>query len=108
MAAGARLRSSELTGAQLLDDLYDRGETLRRRINAATAGAGACVIATGWGSLLNLHPVAGGVTTSDIARPADLAHADPRARELLWFGLLERGFYVAPRGLRRPVARRHR
>ncbi len=42
--------------------------------------------------------VAGGATTSDIARPADLAHADPRARELLWFGLLERGFYVAPRG----------
>jgi glutamate-1-semialdehyde 2,1-aminomutase len=97
LAAGVEVLSNHLPPA-LLDDLFARGEALRARINEATAAADAPVIATGWGSLLNLHPVGGGSTSAAVTNPDDLAHVDPRARELLWFGLLERGFYVAPRG----------
>ena len=53
----------------------------------------AAVRATGWGSILDVHPVAGPVRS-----PADLADADPRWRELLFHDLLAAGFYLAPRG----------
>jgi glutamate-1-semialdehyde 2,1-aminomutase len=49
---------------------------------------------TGWGSMMNLHTVPGPVRS-----PADLAHADQDAKEVLFHELLERGVYTAPRGL---------
>jgi glutamate-1-semialdehyde 2,1-aminomutase len=79
---------------QVLDELFDRGERLRRRVAEVLAAAPGSTpwTVTGWGSMLALHPVAGPVTS-----PGDLAGADPRWRELLFHELLERGVYLAPR-----------
>jgi glutamate-1-semialdehyde 2,1-aminomutase len=40
-----------------------------------------------------IHPVSGPVQT-----PADLDHADPRWRDLLFLDLLADGYYIAARG----------
>lgn len=74
--------------------LNARGDALRDRLNAIFAAAGAPIRATGIGSLMNIHPVAG-----EPKRPSDLAGADQRVRDLIFFDLLEDGFYIARRGL---------
>ncbi len=70
-----------------------RGDALRERLNSQFAAAGAPMQATGVGSLLTVH-----ATTARIRRPEDLVGADPRLLELLFLDLLERGYYIAPRG----------
>jgi glutamate-1-semialdehyde 2,1-aminomutase len=74
--------------------LNARGDRLRERINALAAERGAALQATGLGSLLTLHPLAG-----PIRSPADAARADARLRDLLFFDLVERGIYLARRGM---------
>ena len=92
MAAGAAALG-ELLGPQLLDDLYDRGEALRRRIADVLAASPLPLSVSGMGSLMTIHAVRGPVQS-----PADLAGADPVLKELLFHELIERGIYLAPRG----------
>jgi glutamate-1-semialdehyde 2,1-aminomutase len=73
------------------DALNARGDALRRRLNAACNGRRLQF--TGVGSLMCAHPVSGVIHTA-----ADAAGADPLLRDLLYFDLLERGFYLARRG----------
>jgi glutamate-1-semialdehyde 2,1-aminomutase len=70
-----------------------RGDALRERLNEQFAAAGAPLQATGVGTLMAVH-----ATTAPIRRPEDLAGADPRLLELLFLDLLDRGYYIAPRG----------
>lgn len=70
------------------------GEALRARLNAVLAEGGVPARVAGIGSVMNLHPVAEIPHTPD-----DLAGADPRARDLMYFDLLADGFYMARRGL---------
>lgn len=74
--------------------LNQRGDALRTRLNAIFAAAGVSIRAAGIGSLMNIHPVG-----TEPRRPADLAAADQRMRDLIFFDLLEDGFYTARRGL---------
>ena len=74
-----------------LDALNSRGDRLREALQSVMAPHGWT--ATGMGSMVGFHPVPGPVDS-----PADLAAADDRRRELLFLDLLERGWYVAPRG----------
>jgi len=74
-----------------LDTLNARGNRLREALQAVMAPYGWT--ATGMGSMVGFHPVPGPVNS-----PADIAGADDRRRELLFLDLLERGWYVAPRG----------
>ncbi|MEY4170104.1 MAG: hypothetical protein RLZ94_1177 [Actinomycetota bacterium] len=90
MAAGLA-GLTQVLDDERLDALNARGDRLREQLNAVMAPHGWT--ATGMGSMVGLHPVAGPVHS-----PADLAEADDRRRELLFLDLLERGFYVAPRG----------
>ncbi|MFM1967102.1 MAG: hypothetical protein RL134_2827 [Actinomycetota bacterium] len=90
MAAGLAGLTEVLDGARL-DALNARGDRLRDALNDVMAPYGWT--ATGMGSMVGFHPVSGPVTS-----PADLAGADDRQRELLFLDLLERGWYVAPRG----------
>ena len=53
----------------------------------------APVKATGMGSMITLHPVAGTVKT-----PEDAARADIRLKRLLYLDLLDEGYYMAERG----------
>jgi len=76
-----------------LATLNERGERLRGRVNEAAQRRGLAIQATGLGSLMTLH-----ATDTPIRRPADAAAADPLAKELLFFDLLDRGIYLARRG----------
>ena len=90
MAAGAAIGAT-LVDADALAAVNERGDRLRAGLQARLAGLDWCV--TGWGSILNIHPVPGPVTS-----PADLADADQRWRELFFHDMLAAGFYLAPRG----------
>ena len=90
MAAGAAIGAT-LVDADALAAVNERGDRLRAGLQARLAGFDWCV--TGWGSILNIHPVPGPVTS-----PADLADADERWRQLFFHDMLAAGFYLAPRG----------
>jgi glutamate-1-semialdehyde 2,1-aminomutase len=85
---------SQVFTAEAADRLFNLGEALRARLNAAAAERGASAQWTGLGSLMAPHFVRG-----PVRRPADAASADPRLRELLFLDMLERGFYLARRGM---------
>ncbi len=92
MAAGAAA-TAELLGADVLDALFERGESLMTRISEVFDASPLPLCVSGLGSLMNIHGVAGPVRS-----PADLLDQDPALRELLFHELLERGVYIAPRG----------
>jgi glutamate-1-semialdehyde 2,1-aminomutase len=92
MSAGIAALSEVFT-PEVAVALHARGNALRARLNALFTARGVALQATGSGSLMNLH-----ATTRPIRSPADLTQSDDRVKELLFFGLLERGFYLARRG----------
>jgi glutamate-1-semialdehyde 2,1-aminomutase len=85
MAAGYAGLSSVAT-APALEALNRRGDSLRDGLEALFAEARVGLRVSGLGSLLNIHT------------GPHSAHHSP-AGDLLFFELLERGFYLAPRGL---------
>ena len=92
MAAGLAGLTQVYT-PQAAEALNDRGERLRADLNALFRSAGAPFQATGVGSLMAIH-----ATTAPIERPEDKAGADDDALALLFFDLLEAGYYMARRG----------
>lgn len=93
MAAGlAGLR--ELWTPAAVEPLNRRGDRLRERCNALFAARGLELQASGLGSLMTLHP-----TRRPLRSAADLAGCDGRVRDLLYFALLERGVFIARRGM---------
>jgi glutamate-1-semialdehyde 2,1-aminomutase len=90
MSAGVAGLRNVLTRAAA-DALNARGDALRRRLNAACRGRKLQF--TGIGSLMCAHPVDGVLQTA-----ADAAAVDPLLRDVLYFDMLERGFYLAQRG----------
>lgn len=92
MAAGAAAMT-ELLDASTLDALFARGTALRERIARVFAESGKPLCVSGYGSLMNLHTVAGPVDS-----PGDLDATDVVLKEVLFHELLERGIYLAARG----------
>jgi glutamate-1-semialdehyde 2,1-aminomutase len=90
MAASAAMLSSVLT-RDSIDALFQRGEQLRGQADALLCAHG--FQATGWGSLIGIHP-----TDIPVARASDLADADRRPIELLFHELLDRGIYTGKSG----------
>lgn len=89
-------------GTVALEDIYtpdvavaltERGETLRKRLNAIAETMRVNVQVTGYGSLMNVHP-----TSQPLSNYSDLKAVDDRLRDLLFLDLLEEGYYIAPRG----------
>ncbi len=74
-------------------ELNARGDRLRESLNALFMRYQARMRATGKGSMVTVHPVAG-----DIRSPRDVAKADARLKRLLFLDLLEEGIYIAERG----------
>jgi glutamate-1-semialdehyde 2,1-aminomutase len=70
-----------------------RGDRLREELAQTFRAAGAPFGVTGVGSLLAVH-----ATAAPVRSPADLEQSDPGLLELLFLDLLERGYYLAPRG----------
>ena len=73
--------------------LNERGEKLRHAINDLCMRYQATLQATGVGSMLTLHPIAG-----SIVKPEDTERGDNRLKRLLYLDLLDQGIYIAERG----------
>ena len=98
MAVGAHAVEILLT-AEALDELFERGESLRADL--AARGRPYGITTTGWGSIIGVHPTEDDdpvAEASEVRRPSDLASIDDRVAELLFHGLLARGYYIARRG----------
>jgi glutamate-1-semialdehyde 2,1-aminomutase len=74
--------------------LNGRGDRLRERLSALAADSGAAVSVTGAGSMMAIHMAA-----TPPRNAAEVDAADPLLRELLFLDLLDRGVYIAPRGM---------
>ena len=94
MAAGHAGMSQVFTPS-VADALFARGEALRARLNAAAAAVGVTAVWTGLGSLATVHFGLAGPP----ACPAEADSADKGATELCFLDLLQRGFYLARRGM---------
>jgi glutamate-1-semialdehyde 2,1-aminomutase len=76
------------------DALTARGDRLCERLNALAAEHRAPLVFTGCGSLMTGHFTHGPVRT-----PAQAAVSHQGLKELFFFDMLERGFYLARRGM---------
>jgi glutamate-1-semialdehyde 2,1-aminomutase len=84
---------SQLFTAEVVEALFRRGEELRADLNALSVEAGATLRWTGMGSLLTAH-----FQTEPIRAARDIRPA-PELRELFHLDMLERGYYLARRGM---------
>jgi glutamate-1-semialdehyde 2,1-aminomutase len=73
--------------------LNARGERLRERLNEMFMRYQAPFQATGLGSMMTLHPLAGTIRT-----PEEAEKSDRRIKQLLFLDLLDQGIYIAERG----------
>jgi glutamate-1-semialdehyde 2,1-aminomutase len=94
--------ASMAAGRVVMDRIYPatvahahtaRGEELRKKLLRVIERRGAGLTMTGSGSLMNVHGM-----RSRVTRPDDVLRADDRLKSLLFFLLLEHGYYLAPRG----------
>lgn len=92
MAGGLAAVTQVYTPQEVLA-LNARGDALRERLNALCRAAAAPLQFTGVGSLLNAHG-----TSRPIRSPRDLTTASSEVEALLFFDLLEQGYYLARRG----------
>ncbi len=92
MAAGIATLTEVLIDG-ILERTNQRGDHLRRELNAIFARTRLPMSVTGRGSLMAFHPTAGAIKNS-----RDLAGLDDRWRELLFFDAIDAGFYFARRG----------
>ncbi len=84
---GAALRDHEL------DQLNERGDRLRHQLGDVLGGSNLPLSVSGLGSLLAIH-----ATPVPPLSPPVLGEAARTWQRLLFFHLLEAGYYVAPRG----------
>jgi glutamate-1-semialdehyde 2,1-aminomutase len=92
VAAGIAVHRDILTD-DLIRSVNDRGDHLRVGMNDLFGRAGLPLTATGWGSLMSVHATKGPVTSR-----RDLVATDEVLKELMFFDLLEMGYYLARRG----------
>ncbi|KQX23566.1 glutamate-1-semialdehyde 2,1-aminomutase [Sphingomonas sp. Root50] len=93
MAAGAAgLR--EIYTTERVEALNRAGDDLRGRLNDLFSEANAPLQLIGLGSLMNVH-----ATNRSIRSFVEIDRIDNRLRDLLFFFLADRGYYIARRGL---------
>lgn len=93
MAAGLAGLTQVLTPVAL-EAMNQRGERLREQLNGVFQRHAVGLQFTGLGSVMQLH-----ATDRPLRNAADLAGTDDRIKALLFFDLLERGIFLARRGL---------
>jgi glutamate-1-semialdehyde 2,1-aminomutase len=92
MAAGYAALSKVFT-EEAADALFDKGETLKARLNAIAREKGTTVQVTGSGSIMCIHSVPG-----TLRRPEDAKDPLPDRRKLIHLEMLMRGYTFADRG----------
>jgi len=85
---------TEIYPPAVADALNKTGEALRARLNAIAEKHKAKIRFTGRGSMMNIH-----FTTATVRSVRDTKDADPDLRGLFFFDMLERGIYLARRGM---------
>ncbi len=93
MAAGC-VALGELFTGPVVEALFQRGESLRARLNAACAEAGVEMQFTGAGSMMAAH-----FRRQPISTPYAATPEEEQRRELFFLDMLEAGFYLARRGM---------
>jgi glutamate-1-semialdehyde 2,1-aminomutase len=71
-----------------------QGDALRQALNGIAARRDVPVVATGKGTMMAIHPA-----RHPPRNASDVAATDQLAKELLFLDLLERGYYIARRGM---------
>jgi glutamate-1-semialdehyde 2,1-aminomutase len=92
MAAGTAALAEVYTPA-MARELNARGDRFRERLNQIIRARNLALQFTGIGSLLGLHASADPIVTPD-----DLEGLDDQVIDLIFFDLLEAGYYMAKRG----------
>ena len=93
MTAGCAVLGDVFT-ADVAEAHTKRGDEFRQAVASVIAKHDAPVSVSGFGSMMSLHALA-----SPPRKPSDLATRDPELQELLFFGLMQRGVYIATRGM---------
>lgn len=94
VSAAAGVETLEALTQEAIDGLNERGERLTARLNRAFEKTGAPAQATGAGSLFNIHAVSGEMTDNRAVQ-----RADPRLTKLIHLELMNRGYFLAARGM---------
>jgi len=93
MTAGCAVLGEVFT-ADVAEAHTKRGDEFRQAVASVIAKHDIPVSVSGYGSMMSLHALAAAPQ-----RPSDLVSNDPALQELLFFGLLQRGVYIATRGM---------
>jgi glutamate-1-semialdehyde 2,1-aminomutase len=91
MAAGIAGLSKVFT-PQAATGLHERGDGAREKMNRVLAEMNARLAATGVGSIMMMHVSDGGPISA-----ASLRAEDARIRQLLYFDLVEQGYFLGPK-----------
>ena len=94
VSAAAGIATLEALTPPVIEELNAAGEELVERIDKALEASGLPAGVTGAGSLFNLH-----ATGEEITDNRAVGRADPELTELLHLGLMNRGYFLAPRGM---------
>ncbi|KAK0121733.1 hypothetical protein ONS95_010019 [Cadophora gregata] len=93
MAAGVAVLEQVWTETAA-SDLYAMGEWLQKEIKEVSTEAGSILRVTGIGSLITLH-----FGTQDVRSAADVQEGLTDLKELFFFDMLSKGFFLAQRGM---------
>ncbi len=85
---------TEIATPDAITALNARGDRLRDRLNAIASAGGARMQFTGRGSMMAVH-----FTTEPVRNEADADRGNQDLKELFFFDLLDRGVYMARRGM---------
>jgi glutamate-1-semialdehyde 2,1-aminomutase len=85
---------TEIFTREAARDLPARGDELRRRLNKLGAARSMPIEFTGYGSLMAVH-----FSAKPVRTPRDAAEGHQGLKELFFFDMLERGVYLARRGM---------
>ncbi|KAH6712453.1 glutamate-1-semialdehyde 2,1-aminomutase family protein [Leptodontidium sp. MPI-SDFR-AT-0119] len=93
MAAGVAVLEQVWTETAATE-LYAMGEWLQKELDRVSKEAGSILRVTGVGSLMTLH-----FSTKDVRSAADVQESLVGLKELFFFDMLKKGFFLAQRGM---------
>lgn len=93
MAAGVAVLEQVWTETAATE-LYAMGEWLQKELDRVSKEAGSILRVTGVGSLMTLH-----FSTKDVRSAADVQESLVDLKELFFFDMLKKGFFLAQRGM---------
>ena len=94
VSASAGLETLDALTPAVVDELNRNGDRLAERLNQVFHVSGLPARTTGAGSLFNIH-----ATDDAITDHHPVESADSELAELLHLGLMNRGYFLAPRGM---------